>query len=98
MKRIALSVAVVMLCVVIAGVVFAVPQSQRISTKTMLADRNNDGKIDGVDVYDQNDKVMQRGYDSNNDMVIDRWEQTDENTGLPIVTPSDGAFELNPSD
>jgi len=94
MKRIVVLV-MMMLCVAFVANVIAVPQSQRISTKTMLVDRNNDGKIDGVDVYDQNGKVMQRGYDTNNDMVIDRWEQTDENTGLPIVTKSDGAFELN---
>jgi hypothetical protein len=88
---------VVVLCVSVAAVAFAVPQSQRISTKTMLVDRNNDGKIDGIDVYDQNSKVMQRGYDTDNDMVVDRWEPTDEETGMPRVTESDGAFELNPS-
>jgi len=94
MKKLA-ALVMVMLCVALTGTVLAVPQHERISTKTMLVDRNNDGKIDGVDVYDQGGKVMQRGYDTNRDMVIDRWEQTDENSGLLIVTGSDSAFELN---
>jgi len=94
MRRTAVLV-IIALCAAFVGNVQAVPQHERISTKTMMVDRNNDGRIDGIDVYDQNGKVMQRGYDINQDMVIDRWEQTDENTGLPIVTASDGAFELN---
>ena len=94
MKRIVVLV-MMMLCVAFVANVIAVPQSQRISTKTVLVDRNNDGKIDGIDVYDQNGKIIQRGYDTNNDMVVDRWENTDKNTGLPLVTQSDGAFELN---
>ena len=59
-----------------------------------MVDRNNDTKIDGIDVYDENGKVAKRGYDTNNDMVIDKWETYDENTGMPIATESDKAFEL----
>ena len=96
MKKFVVS-AVIMLCVCMAGSAFAVPQSQTVSTKqkVVLVDRNGDNRIDGVDIYDENGKVVKKGYDTNNDMVIDRCETYDQNTGLPIVTESDKAFELN---
>jgi hypothetical protein len=94
MKRVFALAVVVAVCAIIAASVSAVPQHERISTKTMLVDRNNDGKIDGIDVYDQDGKIMQRGYDTNGDTVIDKWQPTDVNTGLPVVTESDNAYNL----
>jgi hypothetical protein len=73
---------------------FAVPPHEKVSTKQMLVDRNGDQKIDGIDVYDESGRVAKKGYDTNSDMVIDRWEAYDENTGTYIVTESDKAFEL----
>lgn len=71
-------------------------ESQKLSTKqkNVMVDRNSDGKIDGVDIYDENGNVVKRGYDSNNNMRVDRWQTYDENTGTPIVVESDEAFLL----
>ena len=71
-------------------------ESEHLSTKSkqMMVDRNNDGKIDGVDIYDDSGKVVKRGYDSNEDMKVDKWETYDENNGMPIVVESDEAFLL----
>ncbi|MDD5173520.1 MAG: hypothetical protein PHV48_01675 [Candidatus Omnitrophica bacterium] len=71
-------------------------ESQKWSTgqKNVMVDRNNDGKIDGVDIYDESGKVVKRGYDSNGDMNVDNWETYDNNTGMPIVVESDKAFLL----
>jgi hypothetical protein len=93
MKKVAVLVAI-MLCVVMAGAALAVPQSQTVSTKQTMVDRNGDNKIDGVDIYDESGKVVKRGYDTDGDMIVDRWETYDENTGMPIVTESDKSFEL----
>lgn len=93
MKKLVVLV-VLILCVALAGLVLAVPQSQTVSTKQVMVDRNGDTKIDGVDIYDEGGNVVKRGYDTNGDMKVDRWETYDPNTGLPIVTESDGAFEL----
>ena len=94
MKRLVLAV-VVLLFVVSIGICIAA-DSQHLSTKPkqVLVDRNGDGKIDGVDIYDDSGKVVKRGYDTNGDNFVDRWERYDENTGMPIVTESDKAFEL----
>lgn len=94
MKKIAVSVAV-MLCLVFAGICIAA-NSEHLSTKPkqVLVDRNGDGKIDGVDIYDDSGKVVKRGYDTKGDGFVDRWETYDENTGTPIVTQSDKAFSL----
>ena len=94
MKRLVLAV-VVLLFVVSIGICIAA-DSQHLSTKPkqVLVDRNGDGKIDGVDIYDDSGKVVKRGYDNNADGYVDTWETTDENTGMPIVTQSDKAFEL----
>ena len=59
-----------------------------------MTDLNGDGKVDGVDIYDENGNVVKRGYDTNGDMKVDRWESIDSNTGLPIVVASDESFEL----
>jgi len=71
-------------------------ESEHLSTKSknVMVDRNNDTKIDGVDIYDESGKVVKRGYDTNGDMKVDRWETYDENTGTPIVVESDQAFLL----
>ena len=95
MNKVIVLVAVI-LCVALAGIAFAVPQDEKLSTKqkVVLVDRNGDTKIDGVDIYDENGKVVKRGYDTNGDQAIDRWETVDPNSGMPIVTESDKAFEL----
>ena len=71
-------------------------ESQKVSTKqnAKMVDRNNDGKIDGVDIYDESGKVVKMGYDTNNDMVVDEWQTNNDNTGMPNVVASDEAFEL----
>ena len=86
---------VVLAVILSTGICFAA-ESQKLSTsqKGVMVDRNNDGKIDGVDIYDENGKVVKRGYDSNGDMKVDRWETYDENNGMPIVVESDEAFLL----
>ncbi|MDO8535426.1 MAG: hypothetical protein Q7S30_00205 [Candidatus Omnitrophota bacterium] len=78
-----------------AGICMAA-ESQKLSTsqKQVMVDRNNDGKIDGVDIYDENGKVVKRGYDVDGDMKVDNWETYDDNTGMPIVVKSDQAFLL----
>jgi len=95
MKKTAVLVAL-MLCVILAGAVFAVAQHEKLSTgeKQVLVDRNGDKRIDGIDIYNADGKIVKRGYDTNNDMIIDKWETYDENTGMPIVAESDKAFEL----
>ena len=86
---------VVLAVVLSTGISMAV-QSQKFSTKqnTKMVDRNGDGKIDGVDIYDEDGNVVKRGFDTDGDMTVDNWEADDENTGLPIVTQSDTAFLL----
>ena len=94
MKRFLLAV-IIMFCTASIGICVAA-ESQHLSTKPkqVMVDRNGDGKIDGVDIYDDSGKVVKRGYDKNADGYVDAWETTDENTGMPIVTQSDKAFEL----
>lgn len=94
MKKCAV-MAIVLACLFFIGTCMtAEAQKVTASQKQVMVDRNNDSKIDGVDIYDDSGKVAKRGYDTNNDMVVDRWETYDENTGMPIVTESDEAFEL----
>jgi hypothetical protein len=87
---------IIMLCVVLTGTAFTAAQGQTVSAeqKSVLADRNGDTRIDGIDIYNKDGGIVKRGYDTNGDMVIDKWETYDENTGMPIVTESDKAFEL----
>ena len=94
MKKYAV-IAIALVAVMFAGISLAA-EAQHLSTKQkqVLVDRNGDNKIDGVDIYDDSGKVVKRGYDTNNDNFVDRWETYDENTGLPIVTESDKSFEL----
>ena len=92
-KFVALSVA---LAVVMSIGICMAAESQKLSTspKQVMVDRNLDGKIDGVDIYDESGKVVKRGYDSNGDMKVDKWEAYDQNNGMPIVVESDEAFLL----
>jgi hypothetical protein len=76
-----------------AGICMAA-ESQKYSTSQKMVDRNNDGKIDGVDIYDESGNVVKRGYDTNGDMRVDSWQTYDENTGTPIVVESDKSFLL----
>ncbi len=69
-------------------------ESQKLSTSQKMVDRNSDGKIDGVDIYDEKGNVIKRGFDTDGDMNVDSWQTYDENTGLPIVTESDSEFLL----
>jgi len=86
----------VALAVLLSVGICTAAESQRLSTssKKVLVDRNIDGMIDGVDIYDDKGNVVKRGYDTNRDMKVDNWETYDENTGLPIVVQSDKAFLL----
>ena len=94
MKKV-MALLVVSVIVLSVGVCMAA-ESEKWSTsqKGVMVDRNNDGKIDGVDIYDEGGKVVKRGYDTNDNMRVDSWETYDENTGLPIVVASDEAFLL----
>ena len=57
-------------------------------------DRDGDGVSDGVDVYGDSGRIIRRGYDTNGDGVMERWQSYDQNTGLPNVVGSDTAGEL----
>jgi hypothetical protein len=57
-------------------------------------DRNGDGTIDGVDVYNEENKLIRRGYDTNNDGVMESYQSYNPNTGLPDVVESDKSMEL----
>jgi len=91
-----LAVWLVLLAVLLSVGICMAAESEHLSTKSknMMVDRNNDGKIDGVDIYDESGLVVKRGYDSNENMRVDRWETYDENTGMPIVVASDEEFLL----
>ena len=91
-----LAVLLVVLAALLSVGICMAAESQKLSTsrKNVIVDRNNDGKIDGVDIYDESGKVVKRGYDSNGDMKVDRWETYNENTGMPIVVESDQSFLL----
>ena len=88
-----IAVVVVLLCIAFAGACMAA-ESDHLSTKQKIVDRNGDTKIDGVDIYDESGKVVKRGYDIDGDRYVDSWETYDTHTGMPIVTESDKAFEL----
>jgi len=90
-----LTLLVVSAVVLSVGICIAA-ESQKWSTsqKSVMVDRNKDTKIDGVDIYDESGKVVKRGYDTDNNMRVDKWETYDENTGLPIVVASDEAYLL----
>lgn len=95
MKKYAV-VAMLLACIIFIGTCQAADAQKPAAArqKQVLVDRNNDGKIDGVDIYDDSGKVVKRGYDDNGDNYVDRWETYDRETGMPIVTQSDKSFEL----
>ncbi|MCX5666295.1 MAG: hypothetical protein NT036_04540 [Candidatus Omnitrophica bacterium] len=86
----------IVLAVLLSVGISMAAESQKLSTspKQKMVDRNGDGKIDGVDIYDESGKVVKRGYDTDGDMKVDNWQTYDENTGTPIVVQSDSAFLL----
>ena len=94
MKKVYVVVAA-LFCIAFATFCIAA-ESEHLSTKSkqVMVDRNNDSTLDGVDIYDESGKVVKRGYDSNGNMKVDRWQTYDENTGTPIVLESDEAFLL----
>ena len=60
--------------------------------KEVPVDRNGDLKIDGVDIYDNDDRIVRKGYDDDGDGLNDRYLKIDPNTGMPMVTASDQEF------
>ena len=62
--------------------------------KEVMVDRDNDGVTDGVDIFNDVGKIIKRGYDTDGNKTVDRWQAYDGNTGMPIVTESDKAFLL----
>jgi hypothetical protein len=88
------------LCIIVAAALLlfcgsAWPTETRgVTERTVEIDRDGDGEMDGVDVYDEVGKLVRRGYDDNRDHVMDRWQTYDPNTGLPNVVESDTAGEL----
>lgn len=62
--------------------------------KEVKVDRNKDGKIDGVDIYDEEGRVTRRGYDTDNNGTFDRWQSYDPNTNMPTVVDSDRYGQL----
>jgi hypothetical protein len=60
--------------------------------KEVPVDRNGDGKIDGVDYYDDQGRLVRKGYDDNGDGMNDRYLDYDENTGMPMTAASDQEF------
>jgi hypothetical protein len=74
--------------------VSAETKQEPVKGKTVQVDRDDDGAIDGVDLYDDDGRVVRRGYDHNRDGVMDSWQSYDPNTGLPNVVESDTRGEL----
>jgi len=62
--------------------------------RIIRVDRNGDGAVDGVDVYNEENKLIRRGYDTNNDGVMESYQSYNPNTGLPDVVQSDKSMEL----
>ncbi len=89
-------VIVLVALVSMAGICYAQDEAKPDTTKykEIQVDRNNDGVIDGVDVYNEQGKLVKKGYDTNGDTKPERWETYDPNTGLPDVVASDSADEL----
>lgn len=90
------AVIVTLVCILFIGTCYAQDAKKPVEPKQreVMVDRNNDGVVDGVDIYDDSGKVIKRGYDTNGDKRVDRWETYDPNSGMPVVTASDGAYEL----
>ena len=55
-------------------------------------DRNGDTKIDGVDIYDEQGRLVRKGFDENGDGMNDKYLDYDPNTGMPMVAASDQEF------
>ena len=77
------------------GVSQAAPQGEMVKAKKyreVPVDRNGDLKIDGVDIYDNDNRLVRKGYDDDGDGLNDRYLNIDPNTGMPMVTASDQEF------
>ena len=73
----------------------AQPQGEMVKARKyreVPVDRNGDLKIDGVDIYDNDNRLVRQGYDDNGDGLNDRYLDIDPNTGMPMVTASDQEF------
>jgi hypothetical protein len=71
------------------------PQGQVVKArkyKEVPVDRNGDTKIDGVDIYDNDGKLVRQGYDDDGDGMNDRYLDYDPNTGMPMTAASDQEF------
>jgi hypothetical protein len=71
------------------------PQGQVVKArkyKEVPVDRNGDTRIDGVDIYDNDSRLVKQGYDDDGDGMNDRYLDYDPNTGMPMTTASDQEF------
>jgi len=95
MRKLVVLIALVAASALTAGACYAQAcEKAAVNQKEVMVDRDGDGVTDGVDIFDNSGKLVKRGYDTDNDMMVDKWESYDENTGLPVVVQSDTAFEL----
>lgn len=60
--------------------------------KEVPVDRNGDTKIDGVDIYDNDNRLVKQGYDDDGDGMNDRYLDYDPETGMPMVASTDQEF------
>jgi hypothetical protein len=77
------------------GVNQAAPQGEVVKAKKykeVPVDRNGDLKIDGVDIYDNDNRIVRKGYDDDGDGMNDRYLDIDPNTGMPMTAASDQEF------
>lgn len=97
MKRVIMIILVLVLC---AGLGMAEQGSadsvaaKKSVEKAKEIDRDNDGKTDQIDVYNEDDRLIRREYDTNHDGMMEVYQTYDPNTGLPNRVPSDRAGEL----
>lgn len=92
-----LCIAAVVACALAFGASSAVSAegpAQAKGGRTIDVDRNGDGAVDGVDVYNEDNKLIRRGYDTDGDGVMESYQSYDPNTGLPDVVESDKNMEL----
>jgi hypothetical protein len=79
----------------VVGQALEQPQGQIVKArkyKEVPIDRNGDTKIDGVDIYDNDEKLVRQGYDDDGDGMNDRYLDYDPETGMPMVTATDQEF------
>ncbi len=95
MRRIAF--VLMLACVLLVGVSSA-EEAKGAKTapkeKVVNIDKDNNGVIDEKEIYNEEGKIVRKGYDTNGDGVMERWQSYDPNTGLPNIVGSDTAGEL----